>query len=411
MAIYRYEAADTNGRILRGAMDAPTPQEVKRRLAERGYRHVEVLTGASAAAVATAQVATGGVPAGRGGFSLGGVRPEDLGVFFRQMASLAHAGFTPSAALADLGTRTANRRLRDALLRMAQDTAQGQSLAATMSRFPALFPQNAVGLVAAGEQGGFLPFAFEESALTAEQDAALRGNLWVIRVLNWQSLWTVLIAQPLLMNLPRVFSSGDVIGGLLSVGRQFLTVWLPVGVALHLLSIVGGWFWRQPAAAGLRDRLSLAIPKMGRLARMRAVATFTRVLRRLLLAGISAEPAFVGAARAVQNGVLRDRLIAAASVIRSGNGMDAAIQAAGLLEHDPVQMLVTGQKTGQFAEMLDRVTAYYQEEAARAMDDAKAAMKRATVLILIVVGGYVLCAGTYYGYKAMFQFVGTFEGP
>ncbi len=409
MAIFRYEAADTTGRILRGAMDAPSAQEVHLRLSERGYRQVNVMAGEAAAQ--TAQAAAPQTPLTAKGFTLSSVKPEDLGVFFRQLASLAHAGFTPSAAMADLGPRTKNRKLGDAALSIAAETARGASLAAGMARFPGLFPEYVVGLVAAGEQGGFLPFAFEEAALGAEQDAALRGNLWVIRLLNWQSLWTVLIAQPLLMALPNIFSSGDIAGGFLSLGKQFLLLWLPLGLLAHALSLGFGWLWRQPFATRFRDRFALSVPAMARLAKMRGIAAFTRVLRRLLLSGVSAEPAFVGAARAVPNSVLRDRLLAASAIVRRGGGLDEAIQAAGLLGHDPVQMLVTGQKTGQFAEMLDRVTAYYQEEAGRAIDAAKESLKRVTMLILIVVGGYVLCAATYYIYKAVFQFAGTFETP
>ena len=91
-------------------------------------------------------------------------------------------------------------------------------------------------------------------------------------------------------------------------------------------------------------------------------------------------------------------------VLRSGGGMDQAMQATRLLGHDPLQLLVTGMKTGQFVEMLDRVTAYYQEEAARATDAARAAQKRLGVLVTILTSGYILCAATYYGYRLMFKF-------
>jgi type II secretory pathway component PulF len=65
------------------------------------------------------------------------------------------------------------------------------------------------------------------------------------------------------------------------------------------------------------------------------------------------------------NTVLAERFLAGAAIVRAGRGLDEAVQATGLMGHDPVQLLVTGQKTGQWLEMLDRVTMFYQDEAAR----------------------------------------------
>jgi type II secretory pathway component PulF len=327
------------------------------------------------------------------------------------MASLANAGYTPGSALADLGMRTTNPRVRAAAQAMARETAAGGSLAATMARQTAVFPPHVVGLVQAGETGGFLPFAFEEAALGAEQDAALRQNLWVVKLLTWQSVWSVLLAAPLFLNFGRLFSETN--GGVAALGhivRMILFVAVPVGLLLHGLALLAGWLWRQPGMASLRDRLTLAVPAMARLARMRALASFTRVLRRLLMSGISPAPAFVGASQAVPNGILRDRFLDGAAVVGSGGGLDEAIRATGLMGDDPMNLLITGQKTGQWSEMLEQVTAYYQEEAARATEAAKSAQKRWATMTVIVSMGYVTCALAYYGYKAMFKFVDGFGG-
>jgi type II secretory pathway component PulF len=404
VAIFRYEAADLNGKVLRGAMDAPTADEVARRLQGRGYRTVRVQAPPTIPAQTRWPRAADLVqPRGPRGLSFArAVAPEDLGLFFRQMASLLHAGFTPAGALADLGPRTAHRGIRTAAAAMAAAAAAGQGLSSEMARFPALFAPHVVGLVAAGETGGFLPFAFEEAALGAEQDAALRQGLWLPRLLIWQAVWSVLLLQPL---FPRIFTEGPA-----AYLTYVATRMLPLGVGLHLSVGLLGWLWRQPFAAAFRDRAALALPVMRRLARRQALAAFTRVLRRLLLAGIAPEPAFLGAARAVPNRVLAARFATGASSLRDGRGLDAAVEATGMMEHDPLQMLVTGQRTGQWAEMLERVTAYYQEEAAAAILAAKAAQKRIGVLVTIVATGYVTIVATVGPMQAAFQFTDKLFG-
>jgi type IV pilus assembly protein PilC len=402
LAIFRYEAADVNGKILRGAMDASSREEVARRLEGRGYRAVQVISPAAATTTATPRAAA---PPGSTRAVVSAAAPEDLGVFFRQMASLLGAGFTPAAALADLAPRTRRRSIATAARAMAAATANGSALSREMAHHPGLFAPNVVGLVAAGETGGFLPFACEEAALHAEQDAALRQGLWLPKFLIWQSVWSVPLTLPL---FPTFFSHPSM-AGLRAYASATLRLALPAGIALHLLAALAGRLWRQPFAADIKDRLSLALPVTRRLARARGLAAFTRVLRRLLLAGISPEPAFTAAARAVPNGVLRDRLLGGVEVLRAGRGLDAAIERTGLMEHDPVQLLVTGQRTGQWTEMLDQVTGYYQEEAARATDAAKSAQKRLGVLVTLIATGYVTIALTYGSMHMAFKFTEGWE--
>ncbi|MBC8141455.1 MAG: type II secretion system F family protein, partial [Armatimonadetes bacterium] len=162
------------------------------------------------------------------------------------------------------------------------------------------------------------------------------------------------------------------------------------GIGLHILCEVAGFVWRQPGFAPTRDRIALMLPVMRKLSYTRAVAGFTRLLRKLLLAGVSPETAFVAAANAVPNTVYKNQLLTGGvPVLRAGNGLDAAMQASGMLEHDPLQLLITGQRTGQWSEMLDKVTAYYQDAAAKSTEDAKNAQKRLAILVTMLSVGYV----------------------
>jgi type IV pilus assembly protein PilC len=410
LAIFRYEVVDTTGKVMRGAMDAPNAQEVSRRLFEQGYDTVHVVptgagSGTGTTAAVTAPPVGTGVPAS-GGTAFGpSAKPEQLGSFFRQLASLIHSGFSVSNAFSDLGMRSSNRGLGEAAKSIAEGAAQGQGIAPQMAQFGTLFPPHVTGLVAAGEAGGFLEFAFEEAALNMEQDAALTQGLWLPRVLIWQALWSVLLLQPLFPSI----NPNDVKASGLAYLRALLFIAVPLGIGMHIASYALGKMWNQPWARRFHDSLSLRIPVMAKLAKMRALASFTRTLRRLLMSGISPEPAFVGAARAVPNLVLSERILqTGVPVVRAHEGIDKAIAATGLMGDDPLQLLITGQKTGQWMEMLDRVTAYYQEEAAKATDAAKNAQKRAGVLITIISMGYVTIALTAGLYNIIFKFTDSF---
>jgi type IV pilus assembly protein PilC len=404
VAIYRYEAADVSGKILRGAMEAVSSQDVSRRLADRGFRQIHVLGEPSAEALAR-PTAYASVPT-RSALAFGAASPAQIGSFFRQLAALIHAGFTVPSALADLGPRTGHRGLRNAAAAMAAATMNGGSLAGQMAHYPALFAANVVGLVSAGETGGFVEFAFEEAALGAEQDAALQQGMWLPKVLIWNAVWTVLLMQPLFPGIDTSkLTTGDprAVAGAFGGYEHSLTIVIPIGIALHIGAFVIGRLRHQPFAERAFDAASLRIPVMARLARMRALAAFTRVLRRLLMSGISPAPAYAAAAGAAPNAILREQFGRGIPIARGGQSLDAALQATGLMEHDSLQMLVTGQRTGQWVEMLDRVTAYYQEEAGRATDAARIAQKRLGYLLTLIVTGYVICVTTAGCYRLTFN--------
>ncbi len=401
---------DTTGKVMRGAMDAPNAQEVSRRLFEQGYDKVQVVAADTGNASGTAtRVAAPPVlqnaPVSGGPVFGPTAKPEQLGSFFRQMASLIHAGFSVSNAFSDLGLRSSNRGLGEAAKSISAGVAQGQGVAPQMAQFGTLFPPHVTGLVAAGEAGGFLEFAFEEAALNMEQDAALTQGLWLPRVLIWQAIWSVLLLQPLFPSI----NPNDVKASGFAYLHALLFIAIPLGIGMHIASYALGKMWNQPWARRFHDSLSLRIPVMAKLAKMRALASFTRVLRRLLMSGISPEPAFSGAARAVPNLILSERILqTGVPIVRGHEGIDKAIAATGLMGDDPLQLLITGQKTGQWMEMLDRVTAYYQEEAAKATDAAKNAQKRAGVLITIISMGYVTIALTAGLYNIIFKFTDSF---
>lgn len=396
MPIFRYEATEESGRVLRGAMDASNPQEVQERLRGKGYRQVQIQSTGAAQAIspiAPAVAVSGMQPA---------AKAEDLALFFRQMAALLKAGMTPGAALSNLAPRTANPKLQAAGMLIANNVSSGASLAGELARTNGLFPEHCVGLIAAGEVGGFLPFAFEEAALGAEQDAALRKGLWWVRALIWQSIWSVLLFQPMFPSInPKHFE--DIRAHILTYVRWEVFLCIPLGLAMHLAAYFGGKWWATPAAARTRDSLSLRFPVMARLHKTRALASFTRVLSKLLNAGVAPTVAFEAAARAVPNTVLRDQLLAGVPVVRGAGGIDQAIQATGLMDFDPVQLLITGQHTGTLTESLDNVTSFYQEEAARATEQARKAQKQLAGILTIASMGYVAILTTYYGYKLAFQ--------
>jgi general secretion pathway protein F len=398
MPLWRYEATDRSGNVLRGVVDAGSGDDAALEMTRRGYRDVRVL----GAVVAPSSVPK---PSHSGAWIV--ALPADCrALFFRQMAALLRAGYTPAGALADLGPRSSGSRLRAASERMSTACASGASLSSAMAAEGGLFPDEVRGLVAVGEAGGLLPMAMDEAALAAELEIAVHRGMGWVRFLIWQSIWSVLLFVP-------IFPSIDFAGvgkSLANYGRALAWV-VPLGIGMHLAWEFHVLWSRTASGARWRDMMANLFPATRRLARARALASFTRVLQALLASGVSPVVAFSTASSAIPESRFRIRMARGTALLSEGKGLDEAFAATGMFDDRWVQLLTTGQRTGTWTEMLAQGTASAQDELHAAVDAARSWARRVGILLTLISMGYVTIAGTHGSMQFALRFADTLGGP
>jgi len=144
MAAFRFEAADAQGRIERGLIDADSPRHARGLLRERGLAPLDV---APLQAEATSSQRSLGAAR---------LRAADLSLATRQLASLLAARLPLEQAL-DVVVEQAERRLvRERFAAVRSEVVAGQTLASALSAYPRDFPEVYRALVSAGEQSGDL---------------------------------------------------------------------------------------------------------------------------------------------------------------------------------------------------------------------------------------------------------------
>ena len=82
------------------------------------------------------------------------VRPQDVAVLTRQLATLLKAGIPLAEALAALGEQADNKKLAMVLVEVREKVNQGTSLADTFAAYPKIFPDLYVNMVRSGEAAG-----------------------------------------------------------------------------------------------------------------------------------------------------------------------------------------------------------------------------------------------------------------
>ncbi|HUV05641.1 MAG TPA: type II secretion system F family protein [Armatimonadota bacterium] len=406
MPLFRYEIVDKSGRTLIGVTDAASESDVRERLISKGCTVKVVMPAAPSQSPPRLQA----VRARAMRTLRTSAPPNELMVFFRSLQSCLQAGMSTFEALTQIGRQTPNRGMRIILERMASRVQAGGKLSDAMAEFPRAFPAHAVGVVAAGEIGGFLPAMVGDIAL--DYELARRASNRLLRILcivGWiNAIGTFLIAPFLPIFLPTVFKEGQ---GSIGAAIAAYTKWTALHVALPSLILIGGYFliaavFRQPSMRPLAHRLVLRVPGYAQASRMRSLASFTRILWRLQNAGILPAQAWDAASRASENSVVGVRLWEQAPALQSGRKFGEAVAATGLFTSEDSRMLAAAEMGGQIVDGFQRMAAHYEDTALWAVGRTKWFGLHVVILVNIIAIGVAVIWGVAVPYRNLFTMFG-----
>lgn len=432
MAVFRYEAVDKTGKLVRGAMNAADEQAVAQRLAAMGYALKAIVPAAGAAATAQAanpRQASSGFPV-----TVQPVVPlQQLARFYRQLATLIRSGVPVAQALDELSNNIKNRKLSKAALDMRNRAQQGATLSSSMAMMPKLFPVHATGTIWSGELGGFLDKALDEVAAEIEQEtkdnryASIGWLLFKIALVFFLLLLPALDMKGLLMEglrqgaeihnqatgelnadlVPSGVSANSILQGM---ARGYWIKLTRTGLPFFIVWIVFAFIWKRlKRVAPIRRALDgaiLMVPVWGNLHRERSRARFLKTLYRLYAAGIAPAQAWAAASMSVRNSQLAARLRENEHILRQQNGsLDQAFIASGVFAADDAGMVMTGIKSGAVPEMLERMSGYHLDAAEGSKTMGRQLSLHALLLPVIIATGVVaICVA-----KGWFDF--AFEAP
>ena len=329
---------------------------------------------------------------------VGQVPLHQLQFFFRQLAAMLGAGVGTSQTLDTLSNQTQSEKLRQVLRETKDFVARGEPMSEGFARYPDVFDPMILSLVRAGEQGGFL---VEQSKLISEyigRDIELRN------LIRKETLYPkVTLATSIVVILAARFYVGY-------LGKEtHLTspltepaTWLILGPIIVVLFIYFRLVKRQPAARRQWDAMVLQVPFIGRTSHGFAMAKFGRSFGAMYKGGIPLPAAVKLSADSCGNEFIRGRLLPAAAMLERGDGIASAFASTGVVTPIAIDMLRTGEMTGNVDEMLNKMCEFYEE------DGAVRARQAAIILgavVLVLTGAYVLYVALkfYLGYGAQFQ--------
>lgn len=341
MPTFAYIARDEAGRKVEGQLAAAGEPAV---LAELQSRHLAPVR----------------VTAVRERRSRGRVPVRVLAGMYRQLSELLGAGVPLLRAVRLLARNRANPVLPPIMGRIADEVADGSSLADAMSGSPEVFPTVQVAMIRAGERGGFLESVLERTADYLERQAEMRAKVIgsLIYPVVLLVVGTLLVVAALVFLVPQF---ADFFGRIelplptrillgLSALLKEQGLWVLGGVVVAV--VLFRWTLRQPAVRLFMARVAIRLPRVGGLIRDIAVARFARLLGTLLANGIPMIAAMQISRDAVGNPVLEEAIDDAIEAVRAGESLAQPLAASGLLAEETVEIISIGEAANRLPDVL-----------------------------------------------------------
>ncbi len=395
MAQFQYRAADYQGQIVEGSLEAAEESQVIAKLHEGGLVPLRVVPAAEAGREWPIRL----------DLSLsdwrGRVRGRHLLVFTQELSTLLSAGMPLDRCLLTLSHLTDQPKLKAAISDILQAVQRGKSLAEGLAEHSEIFPPIYVNMVKAGEAGGVLDTVLarlvEYQERMEQLKEELRSALTYPVVLTAVSLLSVVFLITYVM--PKFAGIFADIGAALPLPTRALlflsdamtSAWMiPLALVIGGGSVLGVSYVRTRRRSSY-DQWKLRLPILGDIIRKIEVGRFARTLGTLLRSGVPMLQSLEITRQIATNTVIAGCVADVQVGVREGAGVARPLGQAGVFPPMAIQMIAVGEETGKLDEMLVKVADHFDREIRARMKRLTGLLEPALILLMgVMVGAIVI---------------------
>ena len=383
MPIFIWEGTTKKNEVKKGKMEAADEVTIRGLLRRQGFKSIEVR-------VKPKEISEY-LP-----FLKGKVKEKNVVVFCRVFSTMINAGLPLIQCLDLLAQQEQNKNFAKIIRSIKEDIEGGTSLTNALRRYPQIFDELFVNLIAAGEAGGMLDVILERLSNYMEKAVRLKRRVkgamtYPIAVL----VISVSVVSLLLLKVIPVFKKMfEGMGGQLPGPTQFLITaseftqhyfiyMVAVCVVLYMAFLR---FYKTEKGCLAVDSMLLKLPVFGMLLKKVAVAKFSRTLSTMMTSGVPILEGLTIVSKTSGNKVIENALMKTRQSISEGRSIAEPLAETDIFPPMVIQMISVGEATGALDSMLSKIAIFYDEEIDVAVDSMTALLEP---VMMVFLGGIV----------------------
>ena len=375
--VFEWEGKDRNGKTVRGELRAGGENQAQASLRRQGIVVQKIKKRKMASAKR--------------------IRPKDIALFTRQLATMMKAGVPLLQSFDIVGRGNPNPSVTKLLNDIRTDVETGTSLSAAFRKHPMYFNSLYCNLVEAGEAAGILEDLLDRLATYMEKTESIKSK--VRSALMYPTAVVVVafivVAVIMIFVIPafkEVFTSfgADLPAPTLFViamSEFFVAYWWLIfgGIGGGLYFFMQAWK-RNEKVQRFMDKLLLKVPVFGVLVEKSVVARWTRTLSTMFAAGVPLVEALDSVGGASGNTLYADATSKIQQEVSTGTSLTMAMTNAQIFPSMVLQMCAIGEESGSIDHMLGKAADFYEAE----VDDMVAGLSSLMEPIIIVFLGTII---------------------
>lgn len=388
MPVFVWEAQTRKGEIKKGEMEAANDASLRALLRRQGFKSITIKTKPKDLAEY--------LP-----FLKQRVKEKDVVVFSRIFATMINAGLPLIQCLELLAQQEQNKTFKKIISAIKEDIEGGSTLSDALKKYPNVYDDLFVNLVAAGESGGILDVILQR--LSSYMEKAMKLKSKVKGAMTYPASVLVIsigvVALLLLKVIPVFQKMFEGMGGELPGPTQFLVnlseyaqsyFWVAI-IVVVVAFVVFKRFYKTEKGTLMIDDLILRSPVFGPLLKKVAVAKFTRTMATMLSSGVPILEGLTIVSKTSGNKIIENALMKVRKSISEGKTIAEPLQETGIFPSMVVQMIAVGEATGALDTMLAKIADFYDDEVDAAVDAMTALLEPFMMVFLGgVVGGMII---------------------
>lgn len=390
---YKYTAKSADGRNVVGFLVAYTKQEVFNFLESEGYtvyklennKYIELMYGQKS-------------------FSKRKLKTKDLIFWLTQLSTYLKSGIPLTDAMRILGMQVGKKdpykkRLFEAIV---YQLILGESFSDALLKQGNAFPSLLVNMIKAAEATGELEETLDDMANYYNEIETTRKQM--ISALTYPSavmIFSLAVITFILLYVVPQFqgiydSAGVELNGLtlfVLTASEFLKaniMYIVIGVCLVLIVLI--YLYKNVKAFKYSfQQLAMHIPLFGNIIIYNEMTIFTKTFSSLLKNNVFITDSIEILTKITNNEIYKEIMFNTINNIAVGEKISTSFKDNWAIPDVAYYMIVTGESTGELAEMMGKVSIYYQEEHRNIINSLKSMIEPIMIIFLaVVVGGVVL---------------------
>ncbi|WP_303869936.1 type II secretion system F family protein [Acetobacterium wieringae] len=380
MPVYKYTAKNLQSQLIKGTMEATSPETVRRTLRQNNEFALKIN-----------EV--------RQHHKVYKLKPMELSDFSRQIASMLGSGITMIRAIKIMEERDIKPAIKKVYGLLYQEIQRGNTLSYAMELTDGSFPELLINMYKSGEASGQMEGTARKMADHYEKEHKLRGKIKSAMtypvILFFITIAVVVLIFTLI--LPQFFTLFEgielpaITQLMISISNSMTTYWYIYIIGLLVAIALGGFLVTIPQVKKALDHFKLKIPKIGKLLKIIYTARFARTLSSLYSSGLAMINALTISGATIGNSYLQGQFSGAIEQVRNGEPLSASIQTIDGFDAKLVSTIYIGEESGNLDSMLESVADSFDYEAEMATTRLVTFIEPVMIIIMaVIVGGIML---------------------